>query len=166
MSYRTTTRAIGRPILVSAAVLASLFVSHELRRRWRRRRRSGKLTFADGQGRVGEYEGDIVNGKANGVGVWRCCDTGLYLPIYKGEFVDNQMHGHGIKQWTIGRFAGNRYEGSFREDKKCGRGVYTWANGDFFDGTWNRAGAREGPGIFFCATTNSSEARHYLPLPK
>ena len=65
---------------------------------------------------------------------------------------------------TDGEFAGNVYAGEFRCDKKCGRGVYTWANGDRFEGTWNAAGARDGPGTFHCAASGESEARHYLPL--
>ena len=158
-------RVLGRPALLTATVLASLLVAHELRVRWRRRRRRGKLTFADGQGRLGVYEGETCEGRANGVGIWRCCDAGLYLPVYEGGFMNNQMHGHGAKRWTTGRFAGNRYDGGFRFDKKCGRGVYTWANGDRFDGTWNSAGARDGPGVFYCASTGASESQFYLPLP-
>ena len=149
----------------AAAVAAfGLGVGVLLVSRRRQRKFIGKLAFKDGQGRLGDYEGEIVGGMANGKGVWVCRDEGLYCPTYSGDFMNNQMHGHGSKKWETGQYAGNSHVGGFRHDKKWGPGKYTWANGDSFEGTWDASGARHGPGVYTHAD-GRVVAKHYRPVP-
>ena len=58
----------------AAAAALGLGVGVLLVSRRRQRKFIGKLAFKDGQGRLGDYEGEIVGGMANGKGVWVCRD--------------------------------------------------------------------------------------------
>ena len=44
---------------------------------------------------------------------------------YEGEWLNGKLHGRGI--WTCSR-SGERYEGDWVDGKKHGRGIFTWRN--------------------------------------
>ncbi len=57
-------------------------------------KQNGFLKFSDGS----EYEGDIVNGQANGQGM-------LTVPngtVFQGEFQDNWIFGQGVMHYADG----------------------------------------------------------------
>ena len=66
----------------------------------------------------GQYEGDVVDGKATGRGViiWPQGDR------YEGDCVDGKRHGRGVMTSPNDRY---RYEGDFVNGKFHGRGVLT-----------------------------------------
>ena len=72
------------------------------------------------------YEGDFVDGKANGKGILTFADGHRY----GGDFVDGKRTGKGVYTWANG----NRYEGDFVADKTNGKGIQTWANGERYEG--------------------------------
>jgi len=94
---------------------------------------------------AGIFEGDVVNGKRNGVGKRSFPDGSVYLGCwrddlkeglgslrwsdqtsYSGEWKADKYHGFGVKSWSDG----DRYEGFWAEDKKAGKGIYVWSNSD------------------------------------
>lgn len=101
---------------------------------------------------AGIFEGDVVNGKRNGVGKRSFPDGSVYLGCwrddlkeglgslrwsdqtsYSGEWRADKYHGFGVKSWSDG----DRYEGFWAEDKKAGKGIYVWSNSDRYEGEWN-----------------------------
>ena len=62
----------------------------------------GKITIKDAEGNDFEYEGELLDGKANGKGnVILASDSEM---TYTGTFVDNMMHGlckHPKKQFAF-----------------------------------------------------------------
>lgn len=103
------------------------------------------------------YEGQSVNGKRHGKGVWR---SGLMR--YEGQWLNDQKHGDGRLTWDDGRvyqgcfeedrFHGDGrmewstaggstlYEGQYVNDVKHGIGKYTWPDGRIYDGEWMNGG--------------------------
>ena len=69
----------------------------------------------------GNYIGQIMNGMAEGKGIW-----------------------YGNKDNCIGE----RYEGYWEKDMKNGKGIYYYKHGEIYDGDW-KDGCIEGKGIFF-----------------
>jgi hypothetical protein len=88
------------------------------------RKEIGTLVLPDG----GRYEGDIVDGNANGKGV----ATWSNGRSYDGDWVDDKKNGKGVFTWADGR----SYDGDWVDDKINGKGVFTSANGDRYDGDW------------------------------
>ena len=70
----------------------------------------------------GRYIGQVVNGKAEGKGIFYY-DNG---ERYEGDFRDNKREGKGICYGA----EGDRYEGDFRDNKLEGKGIVYFANGD------------------------------------
>lgn len=76
----------------------------------------------------GTYEGERVNGKKEGRGIYKWKDGS----IYEGEFKNDMMHGTGklIVKNTV------EYEGEFSKNRKNGTGVFKFENGDVYEGNW------------------------------
>jgi len=79
-------------------------------------------------GKLGKYEGEIRNNKANGQGAFTYADEGKYL----GEYKDNKKHGQGTHTWANG----DKYIGEWKDDKMHGQGTYTHTNGKIENGEW------------------------------
>ena len=77
----------------------------------------------------GNYIGQIMNGMAEGKGIW-----------------------YGNKDKCIGE----RYEGYWEKDKKSGKGIYYYNNGEIYNGDW-KDGNFEGKGTFFYKNGNRYE---------
>ena len=93
------------------------------------------FTYAGGD----QYQGQTLNGKRHGRGVYTWASGGRY----EGSFRDDKREGQGVQTFTNG----NRYEGSFQNSKKTGHGIYTWASGsrhegEFLDGKFHGHGVR------------------------
>jgi len=85
------------------------------------------------------YEGDFVNGKANGKGkkTWMTYNPFNYFNnkeeyTYEGDFVDNNFHGKG----KIIFHNGDVYEGDFVDGKYNGKGKKTYHDGSVYKGDW------------------------------
>jgi hypothetical protein len=94
---------------------------------------AGRLpkNYTDGYGIScqGTYDGQIVNGQAEGEGTW----TGTDGRIYRGGFKNHMFHGQGTMTWA----SGDKYIGTFEADKAHGQGTFTWANGSIHhSGQW------------------------------
>jgi hypothetical protein len=75
---------------------------------------------------VGEYEGEIKEGKRHGLGkIIRKNGDILY-----GEFENDKCNGKIVASIANG----NRYEGEYKDDKRHGKGVLTFANGNRYEG--------------------------------
>ena len=70
------------------------------------------------------FEGQFLNGKANGYG--ELIESGVYQ--YKGGFKSNQKSGVGLE--IIGDIS---YEGEFKNDMKNGHGVLRFKNGSYYE---------------------------------
>lgn len=81
-------------------------------------------TYANGD----RYEGDAVDGKLQGRGVyiWKNGDR------YEGDFFNNMLQGKGVLSYANG----DRYEGEFVDSKKQGKGVLIHANGEREEGNF------------------------------
>jgi len=74
----------------------------------------------------GDYEGPIIDGKANGIGKLNLNKNSLSPgSIYMGEFKDDVMEGNGLLIYSDGA----NYDGQFEDGKPNGSGVFTDANG-------------------------------------
>jgi hypothetical protein len=85
------------------------------------------------------YEGNLVNGKANGKGFY----TYTNGDTYEGDFINGARIGKGV----ITLANGSRYEGDFVNDKMNGKGVFTFANGDRYEGDFVDE-KRTGKGVY------------------
>ena len=87
------------------------------------------------------YEGDFVNGKFHGDGVYHFYEE---QKTYTGQFEDNMMHGQGTMVYADG----SKYEGQFREGKKCGHGTRFFASGDHYIGNF-KDNMMNGTGVYY-----------------
>ena len=79
------------------------------------------------------FEGDILEGKANGKGVEK--NTGLFgLGNYKGDFKNNLRHGKG----TFTFYDGSKYIGEWKGDYRDGKGTYICSDGHKVEGKWRK----------------------------
>ena len=76
----------------------------------------------------GKYEGEIENGKPNGMGTLTYLNGTMYL----GEYKDGREHGQGTVTWSNGY----KYVGEWRNGKNHGKGTYTWHDGKKVIGDW------------------------------
>ena len=80
------------------------------------------VTYTDGS----RYEGEILNGKRHGRGIYVWSDGTRYT----GDWRDGRKHGQGTYIWANG----HRYAGEFRNDRRTGQGTYTWPDGGRYQG--------------------------------
>lgn len=82
----------------------------------------GKGRWQKGEGeQISVYEGDYVNDKKEGQGVFRWASGNLY----EGEFKDDERHGKGTMVWTDG----SKYEGDWFRGIQHGYGVISFPDG-------------------------------------
>ena len=84
-----------------------------------------------------KYQGDVKNGKPDGLGVLIHPNGGKYV----GSWKDGKENGQG----TITYPSGNKYVGSWKDGKHHGQGTVTFSDGrkyvgEFKDGTFNGQG--------------------------
>ena len=91
------------------------------------------------------YEGDFVNGKANGKGTEIISNIDNKY-VYVGDFVNGNFQGKGKIVWSNG----NSYEGDFVQSFRSGKGIYTWTNGEIYEGDYNK-NERTGTGKYIWA---------------
>ena len=99
----------------------------------------GTLQWLQNGKPTNRYEGNMLNGKKSGKGIFVKTDG----ERYEGEFVDGKQSGKGILTWP----SGNRYEGDFVDGKRTGKGLLTWASGTRYEGDFVND-ARHGFGIY------------------
>ena len=97
-------------------------------------RTEGRIEYDDG----GVYEGQILDGKHSGRGVYMFKDGG----VYEGEFFNDNYHGKGIFRYK----SGDVYEGEFFNGKFQGKGIYRYKNGNVYEGEFFNS-VRQGKGI-------------------
>ena len=115
----------------------------------------------------GRYVGEVVNGLAEGKGIWYGTEGIRAGNRYEGDFRNNKFEGKGIYYWNDGtRYEGDwrngemegkgiyyfnygdRYEGDYRNGKAEGKGIMYWNDGDRYEGDW-RNDKIEGKGIYY-----------------
>ena len=74
----------------------------------------------------GKYEGDYLNGKREGKGIY-IYNSG---DVYEGEYKNDLKDGFGIYKYSNGDI----YEGNYKEGYYDGKGKYKYADGDVYDG--------------------------------
>jgi hypothetical protein len=77
---------------------------------------------------VGIYEGEIVNGLADGYGIFTMSDG----TVHKGTYKDDAAHGYGTMTTTNG----SKYVGQFKKSKFNGYGTLTNPDGSKIFGKW------------------------------
>lgn len=95
----------------------------------------GVYRFADGT----QYEGDFVDGKFHGKGVYRLVSGSQY----EGDFVNGKFHGKGIFRFA----SGSQYEGDFVDDRFHGKGIFRYPKGSQYEGDFV-AGKFHGKGVY------------------
>jgi hypothetical protein len=112
--------------------------------------KSKKLPVPTMKDDIGEYYGEIKNGKRNGTGV-NVNGSNMYNGQWKdnkrdgegtmvfangdkydGKWKDDKMNGEGIGIYK----SGGEYNGDWKDDKRHGRGKYTYKNGVEYNGEW------------------------------
>lgn len=83
--------------------------------------KKSEVTKGKKQYKVGVYEGEIINGLADGYGVFKMTN-GM---IYRGIFKEDKAYGYGIMTFPDG----SKYEGYFKNDMFNGYGIMTDKNG-------------------------------------
>lgn len=110
----------------------------------------------------GFYEGEIVNGKLNGYGIYKYTNGDTYEGqfkngvkegygkvqnesgcVYEGQWKQNVRCGHGLCYDTDGGI----YEGAWVDDKHHGIGVYYYNSGNRYVGGW-KDGLKHGIGVY------------------
>ena len=88
-------------------------------------RKNVKLkNYVDGS----RYEGEVINDKRNGKGIYHYANGDKYA----GEWKDDRFHGKGCYIFSNGE----RYEGELMDGAKHGYGVYHYVNGNKYEGIW------------------------------
>ncbi|MBT4888105.1 MAG: hypothetical protein HON65_00940 [Rhodospirillales bacterium] len=104
---------------------------------------NGTLQWYVNETKGGRYEGDFLDGKANGWGI-RYFTNGNR---YEGEYNDGKFHGKGTHYFADGGV----YEGTFLNGKANGYGVRVSSSGERYEGAW-KDNQFHGFGIYFFAT--------------
>ena len=90
------------------------------------------------------YEGDYRNGKKEGKGIYYYNADPWKGDIYEGDYRNNKKEGKGIYYYN----SGNRYEGDFRNGNCEGKGIIYFNDGERYEGDY-RNGKKEGKGIYY-----------------
>ena len=106
-----------------------------------------KIEYLDGK-----YEGQILNNKREGRGIFYFNDGDKY----EGEWKNDFRHGKGIFYYN----EGDRYEGDFKNNKRDGRGIYYYKNGDRYEGEYKNH-KKDGQGVMYYKNGNR-EGKHVV----
>ena len=101
----------------------------------------GTATYENGD----IYEGDFIDGKRQGTGIYRYAKTGHR---YEGGWDEN------VKK-NIGKMLYNgigEYHGYWENGRRHGEGVFTYKNGDVYSGWW-KYGQKSGYGSYLFKET-------------
>ena len=79
-----------------------------------------------------KYQGQVKDGKLNGLGSLTYPDGSKYV----GEYKDGKRHGQGTHTFGKGDFEGDKYEGEYKGGIPNGQGTYTSSNGEKYKGEW------------------------------
>ena len=90
-----------------------------------------------------KYDGDWINGKYEGKGMYYINDYIFYI----GEFKNGLRHGKGTEYYPNGNIT---YQGDFINDQFEGFGTYVLENGVYYVGEW-KFGLRHGKGTLYYA---------------
>lgn len=91
--------------------------------------------LAEGEGSASgtaQYRGAFKAGRKHGKGEKRWPNG----DAYEGEFVEDRKEGYGVYAWGAAPWTGERYEGGFVNERRHGFGVYRWPSGDAYAGPW------------------------------
>ena len=86
------------------------------------------------------YEGQYLNGKAEGRGTY-CTEQG---DIYEGEYKAGKEEGRGVFRFGHG----GTYDGEWEAGKPHGRGTFVYPDGATYEGEYVK-GQMQGPGTFY-----------------
>ncbi|KAM5301962.1 radial spoke head 10 homolog B isoform 2-T3 [Glossophaga mutica] len=101
-------------------------------------------TWPDGS----TYKGEVVNGKRNGFGVFKC----VTQPVsYIGQWCQGKRHGTGCIYYN--REGTSSYEGNWDHNVRKGWGIRRYKSGNVYEGQWDN-NMRHGEGRMRWLTTN------------
>ncbi|XP_053512960.1 radial spoke head 10 homolog B isoform X2 [Artibeus jamaicensis] len=101
-------------------------------------------TWPDGS----TYKGEVVNGKRNGFGVFKC----ITQPVsYIGQWCQGKRHGMGCIYYD--REGISSYEGTWDHNVRKGWGIRRYKSGNVYEGQWDN-NVRHGEGRMRWLTTN------------
>lgn len=120
---------------------------------------TGRYEYSDGT----YYEGDLVDGRPQGVGKFyyhngdnyagevfddKAHGFGTYTfknkDKYEGYMVNGERHGYGKMTWSDDS---SSYEGIWEHDLRCGKGKMSWSDGTYYEGGWKKD-VRSGSGFY------------------
>ena len=101
-----------------------------------KREGKGIYTYNNGDKYEGEYKNDLKDG--NGCYKYKNGD------IYTGEYKNGLFDGKGKYEYADG----DTYEGQYKQDLREGQGIYIYNNGNRYEGQWVK-GLKHGKGEFF-----------------
>ena len=96
----------------------------------------------------GKYEGDYLDGKREGKGIYKY-NSG---DKYEGEYKNDLKDGYGIYKYSNG----DVYEGNYKEGYFEGKGIYKYAEGDIYTGYYKKD-LRDGQGTYIYSNGNKYE---------
>jgi len=93
-----------------------------------------EITTNDFDAKKGKYKGPLVNGKAQGIGVWKGKEDKDNL-IYSGDFSNDNFNGHGTLVWgkDFMKWEGEWKDSMIIKGKKIGPGTSSY-EGEFKNG--------------------------------
>ena len=106
-----------------------------------------KIEYLDGK-----YEGQIINNKREGRGIFYFNDGDKY----EGEWKNDLRHGKGIFYYN----EGDRYEGDFKNNKRDGKGIFYYKNGDRYGGSYKNH-KKQGQGVMYYKNGNREMGDYY-----
>ena len=93
---------------------------------WKQNKKiKGKLIYSNGD----IYEGEFLNDKAHGYGIYTYIDG----TKYEGNWKNDKKDGKGKEIYPDGAF----YDGDYKEGKKIGKGIYKFADGSIYEGEFD-----------------------------
>ena len=106
--------------------------------------KKGKIAIYYSDGKL-KYEGDILDGKYEGKGIYYYNDEGHNR--YEGEWKKGLKHGKGILYYDH-EATRIKYEGNFSNGKFEGKGIYYWKDGSYYIGDFVN-GLKQGYGTYY-----------------
>ncbi len=96
----------------------------------------GSLQWSKNGKKIDRFEGEFLDGKRNGQGIYSSRNGYRY----EGAYRNDQRNGFGVVTYD----SGARFEGQWRDNKANGQGTYKAANGQTFSGMWTNGCFRQG----------------------